>query len=174
MFIIKYRYTFLLTFILISNVLFTPNVFAQKVSSKYKHELKKFMKFIRNTEFKQYDTLKIYPYLCNKNLFMISLFGTGVYGLSNEEKTYLINEIQSDTTKYCFNRHLMKNVQFVPQNQKDGWRLSKPIFLRSYLLGAFSFATPYDPDFASQWTYLYKKENGKWNRLLLMGKILGY
>lgn len=121
MFIIKYRFTFLLTFILISNVLFTTNIFAQKVSSKYKHELKKFMKFIRNTEFKQYDTLKIYPYLSNKNLFMISLFGTGVYGLSNEEKTYLINEIQSDTTKYYFNRHLMKNVQFVPKIRKmDG------------------------------------------------------
>lgn len=157
-----------------STILFNKNVFAQRVNSKYKRELKKFMKFIRTTEFKQYDTLKIYPYLSNKNLFMVSLFGTGVYGLTNEEKTNLIKEIQADTTKYYINKHLMKNVQFVAENQKDGWRLSKPIFLRSYLLCAFSFETPYDPDFGQQWTYLYKKEKGKWSKLLLMGKIGGY
>ena len=171
---INYRKIILIILILMSTALFTENIFAQQVNSKYKRELRKFMKFIRDSEFKQYDTLKIYPFLSNKNLFIVSLFGTGVYGLSNEEKAILIKEIETDTAKYYINKHLMKNVQFVADNQKDGWRLSKPIFLRSYLLCAFSFQTPYDPDYGAQWTYLYKKENGKWSKVLLMGKIVGY
>ncbi|WP_298391418.1 hypothetical protein, partial [Hydrotalea sp.] len=150
--------------ILMSTALFTENIFAQQVNSKYKRELRKFMKFIRNTEFKQYDTLKIHHFLSNKNLFLgMPLFGTGKYGLSNEEKAILIKEMETDTSKYYIKKNLMKNVQFIPDNEKDGWRLSKPIFLRSYLLCAFSFQTPYDPDYGAQWTYLYKKENGKWS-----------
>lgn len=171
---INYRKIILMIFILMSATLLNENIFAQKNNCKYKRELKKFMKFIRNTEFKKYDTLKTYQFLSNKNLFVVSLFGTGKYGLSNEEKASLTKEIEGDTTKYYINKHLMKNVQFVSENQKDGWRLSKPIFLRSYLLCAFSFETPYDPDFGQQWTYLYKKEKGKWSKLLLMGKIGGY
>ena len=52
---------------------------------------------------------------------------------------------------------------------KKVWILSKPIFLRSYLLCAFSYL--YDDEVK---VFLYKKENGKWSKLFLIGRVANY
>jgi hypothetical protein len=171
----KYQNLLFIILFAFTITLFQSNTYAQQNNGEYKRELRKFMKFIRNTEFKRFDTLKIKNYLCNKNLFSgTPLYGTGRNGFSNEEKEFLIKQIQSDTAKYYIRKNLMNNIQFVPENDKNHWELSKPIFLRSNLLCVFSFASPHEPDGGREWTYLYKKEKGKWSLLFKIGGIENY
>lgn len=149
-------------------------VFTQPINRKYIRETKKFMKFIRAAEFKQYNLLKIENYLSNKNLFLgVVLSGNGTYGLSNEEKIFLQKSFK-DTSKYIINKSLMKNIEFVNVNDSNYWKLSKPIFLRNYSICVFSFESIIKPEGSEEWTYMYKKENRKWSKLFPMAEIRYY
>jgi hypothetical protein len=160
----------LIIFLFLSSVF---NIDAQ--SRKHsKHEFKKFMQFIRTTEFKDTDTLFCRNYLCNKGLFQgMPLSGVGRDGLSEEEKVDLINQ-SKDTSKSYFNKKLMDKTVLVNGIERSCWQFSKPIFLRSYLLCVFSFAAHFDANTDYQKTFIYKKERGKWYKLFEIGAIKNY
>ncbi|PZX62827.1 hypothetical protein [Hydrotalea sandarakina] len=148
--------------------------YAQPINRKNLRETKKFLKFIRATEFNGYNFLKIENYLCNKNLFSgVILSGNGTYGLSNEEKIFLQKHFK-DTSKYIINKHFLKNIEFVNENDSNYWKLSKPIFLRNYSICIFSFESIIKPEGSEEWTYMYKKENRKWSKLFPMAEIRYY
>jgi hypothetical protein len=140
-----------------------------KTDKQYGHELKKFMQFVRDSVLIYRDTVYIRPYLYNKDMFLgVVLFGRN--GLTKQEKEDLVVGMRTDTSKYFLSQNFLKKFNFIPtQNEDYGWKISKPVFLRSYLLCAFSFGSD-----GSQKTYLYKKENGKWGVLELIGRVDNY
>ena len=146
-----------------------------KNNKQYRNEFKKFMRFIRDTEFKNADTLICRNYLCNKQMFGgVTLFGYGRFGLSEEEKNKFTEQARGDTSKLYISKKLMKRTMIVADTAKGYWEFSKPVFLRSYLLCAFSYGDHFDPNWDSQKTFLYKKENGNWSKLFEIGSIKCY
>lgn len=156
--------------ILISLFLFfsTQNKLAAQEENKYKKELKKFLTFARDSIFIYHDTLTVKEYLLNKNLFQ-GLVLAGKIGLTKDEKAELIKNINTDTSKYYFPTNFLKKTKYVDESKKVFIQLSKPIFLRSYLLCVFCYSSD-----DSEKTYLCKKEKGKWGVVEIIGRIDNY
>ena len=167
------NFYFMLKKILTATVLLfsLTSVYAQN-NIQYKREVKKFIQFVRDSEFAEIDTLICRNYLCNKGLFSsMPLYGTGRNGLSEDEKSILLDNARNDTNRFYIPNRMIKRSILVPDiaTSKKVWILSKPIFLRSYLLCAFSYL--YDDEVK---VFLYKKENGKWSKLFLIGRVANY
>ena len=99
------------------------------------------------------------------------MYCTGRNGLSEDEKSILLDNARNDTNRFYIPNRMIKRSILVPDiaTSKKVWILSKPIFLRSYLLCAFSYL--YDDEVK---VFLYKKENGKWSKLFLIGRVANY
>jgi hypothetical protein len=149
-------------------------IYAQN-DKQYQRELKKFLQFIRDSEFAKIDTLKCRNYLSNKNVFnAVVLYGTGKYGLSDSEKKLFLDNKRLDTNKFYLPVKMLKRTILVSDTSKYFWSFSKPIFLRSYLLCAFSYVGRFNPDDDEEVTFLYKKEKGKWQKLFSIGRVANY
>lgn len=144
-------------------------------STAYKKELTYFMRFVRDSIFKDQKILAVKDNLHNKGMFG----GTVLYGtkshngiLTEAEKEEAIRQMKEDTTKYFITKTFFKNSIIIKDKSTIPYavlRLSKPIFLRDYQICIFSFG----PDL-SQETFLFRKVNGLWKKEKLIGRIANY
>ena len=114
-----------------------------------------------------FKTERMYSELKKDTIYGFSNF---VMVLTQREKQDIIRNLEPKNYEYWLgklvNPNNLEEKMKIEPNDKIGWVITKPVFMRDYTYCAFGYSYFYGSESGESSYCIYKQTNGKWNKIL--------